>query len=668
MAKGSDQSTFAINLEGNLEESAESGADAMEALRERITGGIASVKEMNGALRNLKGSSTEVAAAKNELKARIQAEQQAISAATVATLKAQKANGELGSSVKKLADEKKKLGQETETAKARTKALEAAVSTAGGPVAGLRDKISGLKDILGEGGAGGKMAFLTLGAAAAVTAMVALTAAVVGTLVSLTKFVIGAADGARSARLLREAAVGGNAQWGKQFGEQVDALSKKVPTARADIDRLGISLSKSNIGGQLWVDSLNAITQASAALGDDAGAKIKEFIDRSMVLGRPGLFRLNPQELIGTGITFKEVAAELATSMHWSVKKAQDELFAGRVKLADGAAAMRGAIEKKFGGINLRQMLSLDNLAKKLGETFDDLTKGVDLEPMLKSFKELAGIFALDSWSGQALKQIVSVFGNDFGGAVAGSTPLAKKFIYGLILGAQDITIAYLKTRNAIRGMIGPDTLKNADLLKTAVMAGKVAIASIGVAAVTVGAVLAAAALPVAAFALPFVILGAAVYGAIEGVKELAKVDWSATGAAIVDGLTNGINAGWDRLKKAVQGLGEGIKSSFKETLGIHSPSAVFAKYGEHTTAGYEEGVGRGGAGAEKAVSAMISPPSGGGSGGGGGRASVVVQVQINASGSNAREVAAQVSSASVIEQLTKAVVDACHTAGIAVT
>jgi hypothetical protein len=45
--------------------------------------------------------------------------------------------------------------------------------------------------------------------------------------------------------------------------------------------------------------------------------------------------------------------------MHVGVEQAKQALFEGRVKLADGAAALRAAVEKKFGGVNLRQMLSL---------------------------------------------------------------------------------------------------------------------------------------------------------------------------------------------------------------------------------------------------------------------------------------------------------------------
>ncbi len=667
MAKGNESASFAINLEGNAASEAKRTADSMQALKERISAGVNSVREMNSSLKNLRGTSADVIAAKSELRARIDAEKQALSNATLEAIKAQKASGTLGQATKKLADDKAKLASVTADGSDRAKAFSAAIGTAGGPVAALKDKLSRLSDVAGKNGAGGAMSFLVLGVAGAIAGIVALTSAVASSLTSLGRFVVHAADAARSAALMREAAMGGNAQWGKNFGEQVDALSKKVPTSRAEIDKLGASLAKNNIGGQTWVDTLNAVTQASAALGDDAGSKLQEFITRGRQFQR---FQLNPQEMIGSGLTFTEVSEALAKSMHIGVDKAKAALFEGRVKLADGAKALRDAIEKKFSTLNLRQMLSLDNIAKKLGETFDDLTKGIDLEPLLRGFKEIADIFDLSTVSGQALKQIISVFGNDLIGTFSKSTPLAKKFVYGLIIGALELTISYLKVRNAIRGMFSGDTLKKFDAANLAIRMGRDAAQGIAgamaFAAAQVGAVVAAVGA-----------LSVGVYGVVDAFKSAGKTiggwvadirntDWKATGIAIVDGLIGGLTSGAKRLRDAVLGLGEDVKRTFKETLGIHSPSKVFAEFGKHTTEGYEQGVEASSGRAQGAINAMVATPKSGRDASRGASVPVNVTVEINiTAGSDARSIAAEVSSASVLEQITKAVTDALHGAGV---
>lgn len=640
MSKGNESAAFAFNFEGNAEEVAARTAGAMADLKARVAGSTASIRDLNATMKNLKGSSEEVTKARADLKAKIVDEQQAITKLTLKEIEARAKVDQLAIAEKKLAAAKK-IGED------RTKALGAAMSTAGGPVGELRAKFDTLKAVLGAEGAGGKLALFTLGAGLAVAAVVALAAAVVASLASLGSFVLKSADAARSMSLLREAAVGGNAQWGNNFGEQVDALSKKVPTSRAEIDKLGLSLSKANIGGKTWVDSLNAITQASAAMGDEAGAKLKTFIDRAMILGKPGMFHISPAELIGTGVAFEDVAKKLAESMGTSVEKAKIALNGGRVKLADGAAALRAAVEKKLGGINLRQMLSLEVMAKKFGETLEDLTKNVDLEPLLLSLKDLASVFDLNQVGGQALKQIVEVFGKDLVGSFSAGTPLAKKFIYGLILGAQEITIGYLKVRNALREVFAGTTLNNAVLFKVAIDSAKAA---------------------AWAFIAPLALLAAQLALVAVTIAETASaIDAAANwGESIVNGMIKGISSGAERLKKAVTGLANDVKSAFTGALQIKSPSKVFEGYGGNIAEGTARGVEGGSGDAQAAVERMISPPSGGG-GGGASASTINVAITINASGGNGREVGAQIASTSTIEAITKAIVDALHSAGVAV-
>lgn len=653
---GNDTATLAINLEGNASDVAKSTASAMEQLRDRITAGQGSIKEMVANLRNLRGSTDEVKAAKDSLKAKLDAERAAISSATLAMLKH-------GGSAQKTAGETKKLAAATDSATAKSKAVGAALKTAGGPLQALKDKFAALKDVVGEGGAGGAMSLLTLGIAGAVAAVAALVVGVAAAGVSLAKFIVRGADAARSAALLREAAMGGNAQWGKNYGDQVGELAKKVPTAKAEIDKIGKSLAMSHIGGQTWVDTLNAVTQASAALGDEAGGKLKEFVTRGRQFGR---FQINPQEMIGSGVSFKEVSEALASSMKIGVKQAQAALFEGRVKLADGAKALRDAVEKKFAGINIRQMLSLENITKKLGEAFDELTAGVDLEPMLKGLKEMASIFDLSTESGKALKQIVEVFGKDLVGAFSSGTPLAKKFVYGLIMGAQDLTIAYLQVRNSLRATFGnSDTLKNVDTLRIALHAGKVAVYAIAAGCALVAVAVAAALAPLALVgaALMFLPLVGEEIG-----KWFREKDWSALGTAIVDGIVKGLKDGKAMLIGAVKALANATTGVFTDRLQIKSPSKLFEQHGGHIAEGAAIGVENGALRAQSAVDAMISVPSGGGGRGGGGGTRVDVGgITVHVAGGNAQEITSALSSASVLEQITKAIVDAVHGSGVPV-
>lgn len=62
-------------------------------------------------------------------------------------------------------------------------------------------------------------------------------------------------------------------------------------------------------------------------------------------------------------------------------------------------------------------------------------------------------------------------------------------------------------------------------------------------------------------------------------------------GKNIVDGIWNGISAGWDWLTGKVSNLANSLLDAAKSALGIHSPSKEFAKIGEFCVAGFNEGI-----------------------------------------------------------------------------
>lgn len=73
------------------------------------------------------------------------------------------------------------------------------------------------------------------------------------------------------------------------------------------------------------------------------------------------------------------------------------------------------------------------------------------------------------------------------------------------------------------------------------------------------------------------------------GIEVPAK--FTALGGAIIDGLVGGISGGLSRLGDAIMGMGESIKNWFKETLGINSPSRVFAGFGSNLLEGLVNGI-----------------------------------------------------------------------------
>ncbi|ERI50500.1 hypothetical protein N878_08540 [Pseudomonas sp. EGD-AK9] len=82
---------------------------------------------------------------------------------------------------------------------------------------------------------------------------------------------------------------------------------------------------------------------------------------------------------------------------------------------------------------------------------------------------------------------------------------------------------------------------------------------------------------------------------ALAGVLGYFGVDiparFSEFGGMLIDGLVNGITAGLGRVKDAITGAGGAAIGWFKQKLGIHSPSRVFAELGGYTMQGYGQGL-----------------------------------------------------------------------------
>lgn len=92
-----------------------------------------------------------------------------------------------------------------------------------------------------------------------------------------------------------------------------------------------------------------------------------------------------------------------------------------------------------------------------------------------------------------------------------------------------------------------------------------------------------------------------------------ATMDWFASlptrffqfGADILTGLANGITSALGAVKSAVVGAGEATVGWFKDKLGIHSPSRVFAELGGYTMQGLDQGLTAGQRGPLRTIAGM---------------------------------------------------------------
>lgn len=611
--------TFPINLGGNASAFAKEAAVSVDQLRDSLDTSKKAVAGYSEALRNLKGNSSEVAAAQAQLKAKIAAENGAITQSTLKLV-------QQGKSVRASTKEKKDAAAATKTA---TSALKENSS--------VLDKFIGS---ISEATTGESL--LAAGAAGAAAGVLALGAALVAGTIAFTKWIFESRNAARNMQLAREAWVGTTAN-ATALGSQIDLLATKLPLAKNELNDIAVSLAQTRLSGDELVDTLNTLGQARSALGAGAESKLRELVERG---GQTQRFAVNPLELQGAGVDFKDIAGALAKNLNVGIDEAQNALVNGRVKLEDGAKALRDAVEKKVGNINLRKLASLEGLTQKVGESFQGLTRDVNIDPVLTDLKELFGLISDDSASGRAIRQLVTTIGTGLVGALHDAVPTAKTLFQTLVLSTLKLEKRYYELKIATKQAIAGSTFLQYGL-KLAKVIGEADISFFGFSNQIRGTI--------SVLDTMSTILSAIIDGVKTLSTELDKVSptaqlkslGSAAGGSFGSGVLEGIRSSAGGVADAVGGLATGIKDTFAgggPGLEIHSPSKVGDRFGQAFSEGIAQGMERGqdGVNAASGDLALAVPPkgnAGGGAGGGAGQVTIgpiTIQIAVDSEASAA--------------------------------
>jgi TP901 family phage tail tape measure protein len=130
----------------------------------------------------------------------------------------------------------------------------------------------------------------------------------------------------------------------------------------------------------------------------------------------------------------------------------------------------------------------------------------------------------------------------------------------------------------AVAGILGPFAL-----LRYAM------VALLPAATAMAGAVWAAALpfLPFIAAAAGLIAIGVAIYNH----WAMLRTFFGTLGTAIMDGFVKGVVARWNAVKGVVTGIADKVAATFKNALGIRSPSRIFASYGHNLMAGLANGI-----------------------------------------------------------------------------
>lgn len=303
------------------------------------------------------------------------------------------------------------------------------------------------------------------------------------------------------------------------------------------------------------------------------------------------------------------VEYELANAGMTAEQFAKD-FKAGTVQLGKFSAAT----QDKLGTVIKRQLLGLDEQSAQLKKNFAETFSGLEIEGLLEGLSTLVALFDKNTAAGEAM---AFLFEQAFQPIVDGFTaaiPLIEAFVLGILIGATKVYIGLKPVIQAVSELLGFDESSTVDWFALLTAAGEMAVLVIGGLAaafvtttgIAVGFVAALAALPV----MLWEIVGAISEGILGAITWLQTVDLGEIGTQMIQGLINGITAAASGVVTAITGTVGNAITAAKETLGIASPSKVFAGIADDTVEGFTGTIESSSDDAGAAMADMVTPPT----------------------------------------------------------
>jgi hypothetical protein len=517
-----------------------------------------------------------------------------------------------------------KLGEAVKGPKQGLEGLAEGAGAAGGPIGGLAQKFQQLK-ALGPAGL----------IVAAVVALVALTVAAVKAAFEFGKFILAAADASRSAAIIREA-VTGSEGGARALEGSIGRVRQQVAGTREELEGAALELQRSGLAGADLERTMRLSQITAKTMGDAASGILKGLVDRGALTKK---FALNPLDLRGTGLAFKDVARQLAKQMGIAVGAAEAALQNGQVKLTDGIAALDQAVKVRFGDLAKRQLVALPNQLARAKENLRGIFANIDPGRFLAGLASVLELLDETTATGKALRTLAKTIFQPMLDGASRVFPLVRAFILGASMVLLDFAILALKAYIQLKNTFGNSTLfKNLDATKIAFYAGAAAVVVLVGALLVLAAVLTPLAIVAFLVSLPFLLLGAALLAL--GAVVLFVVAWISDGLnsalnlfglgvprakkmgeSLTGGLIAGIKAKSPELASTLAGLVPAGLDAFQGAAKIKSPSRLFAEEGgRYIAEGVAVGVDENAPAVGSSIASLAdpSPLQGGGRGGAG--------------------------------------------------
>jgi hypothetical protein len=549
MGSGEETARFAFEVDPSGVQSGSTAAvSSLEDLQDSLEADKQAVKDLQEAIRLLRGATSASAGTIDQMKTRLAAAKNTMAGTAAQIIKMD------GSLVKT----KKTIKGITAKSGGGLPEVISMTGRAPGPLGAMARSASGLSATLGSAGVAG--AAIVAGAALA-----AIPIAVGAAIGALSKLALGFRDVRREEMIQLEGMTRIRYWWGSIPGKAsdvqsaIDKVSDSTATSREKISEYAHELYRAGLRGGALESMLEATSMKFSIQGQAAADRFK-------------------------GMAFG------ANMLGYSVKK-----------MADTAKA-------RLQDLNARQVIGFSVQIRKLKDNLPRLFDSVKIDGFLGGLRKVTALFSTSTITGQGLQSAIGrIFSIILGGS-GKSGDVFKVMVQGMVLGMLRLSntmkllqIRWLQVKKGFRGMTGKELFGTG--MTTAAIFEKalwgVFHASVGVtlavgsvAAIMYGTWKAGSLLSglLRAFAADTWNLVSGVSGAVSWVMNpigalgnLAatvansfRKNWSKGGKAIVQGIIDGIKSDFESAKNAIVELGGNLKKWFEGALGIRSPSRAF--------------------------------------------------------------------------------------------
>jgi hypothetical protein len=375
-------------------------------------------------------------------------------------IEAQMKGGEAVGQLNKLEQGIKKTGGITNAfANTHIFALRRAVDHLGGPVG----KVLGHIFRFGEGlhkmaKQGGSLGLMTGGALIAAGATAELAQSLIGAAASAIKFAVATADASRNQALTLQAMVGSEAA-GDALADTFVDIQKTTGATSEHLMQLTAELEDAHLSSSDMATALEAIATQEAAIGTGKTAALV-------------------QQLKGGAVSANQLA---------------------------------NTINTKFGGIVKDKMMGLDQQVGVFKTNLAGLFGGLKIDGFLQALQKMIGLLDENTSSGKAIKFL---FETVFQPLVDAATTVMPYIELAVLRFINVLLRMYVAARPTIRAVEKLFNITPGDGISIALQVGTVAAYALVAA---IGVVIAAFAL----LALPFAVIGVAVYAVVKAVKKI---------------------------------------------------------------------------------------------------------------------------------------------------